>query len=256
MLIDKRKVKQAFSAAAPHYDGAAQLQREIGMALLQSEDWDKQHGTVLDIGCGTGFLTGELLARTACEEVVALDMALGMLQTTRAKLQDHPKLRYVCADAEALPLANGSIDNVFSNVALQWCNDLHAVFTDIKRVLKPGGQLAFATFGHGTLQELKTAWASVDDYRHVNDFYEEIQLCEILRQAGFGAIHSECQIHQRRYGSVLDLMKELKQLGAHNVLPGRNLHVTGKAALQRMMAAYPSDPVIATFSVIIIKAKL
>lgn len=255
MLIDKRKVKQAFSAAAPHYDGVAQLQREIGRALLQPVAWGGQQGRVLDIGCGTGFLTGELLARSSCQELIALDMALGMLQTTRAKLH-HPKLRYVCADAEALPLATGSIDSVFSNVALQWCNDLHAVFTDIKRVLKPGGQLAFATFGHGTLQELKAAWASVDNYRHVNDFYEEAQLCEMLRQAGFGAIHSERQDYPRRYGSVLALMKELKQLGAHHVLPGRNPHVTGKATLQRMIAAYPGDPVIATFSVIIIRAKL
>ncbi|MFZ2450777.1 MAG: malonyl-ACP O-methyltransferase BioC [Methylovulum miyakonense] len=257
--MDKRKIKQAFSAAAASYDGAAQLQRRVGTALLQLADLANQHGTLLDIGCGTGFLTGELLALSPCQELIALDMALPMLHATRQKLSGHTNVHYLCADAEALPLADQSVDGVYSNLALQWCGDLQAVFADIRRVLKPDGQLVFSTFGTETLQELKNAWATEDNYQHVNDFHDETYLIDGLQQAGFRAIHSQRQHHQPRYASVLELMRELKHLGAHNVLPRRNKGVTGKTALQRMMAAYPRNPqeptISATFDVIMVSAK-
>ncbi len=258
--MDKRKIKQAFSAAAASYDGAAQLQRSVGTALWQSADLANPHGTLLDIGCGTGFLTGELLALSPCQKLIALDLALPMLHATRQKLSGHTQVHYLCADAEALPLADQSVDGVFSNLALQWCGNLKAVFADIRRVLKPDGQFMFATFGTETLQELKAAWATADNHQHVNNFYDEAYIIACLQQTGFRAIRSQRQNHQPRYASVLELMRGLKHLGAHNVLPGRNKGVTGKTALHRMMAAYPCNPqegpsVTATFDVIMVSAK-
>lgn len=259
MYPDKSSVKHAFSTASGHYDGAARLQRTVGTALLQSVDVANQGGLLLDIGCGTGFLTGELLALSGCGHIIALDMALGMLHSSQQKLAGHANVGYLCADAEALPLADGCVDGVFSNLALQWCGDLKTVFTGIRRVLKPGGNFVFATFGPATLQELKAAWATVDDYPHVNDFYGEQTIASQLRQTGFAHVHSQCQHYRPRYVSVHALMQELKHIGAHNSLPGRNKRVTGKAALQRMMAAYPQDPrdgsIRATFEVIMIAAR-
>jgi malonyl-CoA O-methyltransferase len=253
MLLDKAKIRHAFAAACATYDRAAHLQRTVGAALLQAGGVAGQGGTLLDIGCGTGFLTGELLARTTAQHIIALDMALPMLHATRQKCA--AGVGYVCADAEALPLADESIDGVFSNLALQWCTRLDTVFGDIRRVLKPDGRLLFSTFGADTLHELKTAWASVDDYRHVNDFYDEKYIVESLQRAGFSAINSHRQIYTPRYGSVLALMHELKHLGAHHVQAGRNQHFTSKTALQRMVAAYPSVPAItATFDVLTVSA--
>jgi len=279
MRLDKAKIKQSFAAASVTYDGVAALQRTVGKALLNAINAESLSGTLLDLGCGTGFLTANLSASQVggvsstlnlegCLEngtqsvpyitVIALDIALPMLQVTRTKLADTPNVGYVCADAEQLPLAGQIVDGVFSNLALQWCINLDVVFTDIKRVLKPGGRLVFSTFGPQTLQELKAAWADVDDYNHVNEFYSEQQLTHFLQLAGYTEIKIETRLYRSSYGSVLALMKELKHIGAHNMIAGRNKNITTKTQMQRMIAAYErhrtGDRIPATYEVIMVTA--
>ncbi len=260
MYIDKAKIKRSFAAASVTYDSVAVLQRTVGNELLRSIDTTKLNGTLLDLGCGTGFLTGELLAHSSHETIIALDIALSMLQTTQAKLADKHDIIYVCADAEQLPLVEQSIDSVISNLALQWCRNLEAVFTGIKRVLKPDGQLVFSTFGPQTLHELKSAWSEVDHYNHVNEFYSEAQLKQSLQQAGFKNSQIKSKLYTSRYDSVWTLMQELKHLGAHHVIAGRNKKFTTKTAMQQMIAAYENhrvrDQIPATFEVIIVTAKV
>jgi malonyl-CoA O-methyltransferase len=259
MYLDKTGIRRSFAAASVTYDNVAGLQRAVGKELLHSVDVTKLTGTILDLGCGTGFLTGKLLAHSNHETTIALDIALSMLQITQAKLTDKRNIIYLCADAEHLPLAGQSIDGVFSNLALQWCRNLEAVFTGIKRVLKPDGLLVFSTFGPQTLHELKSAWAAVDNYNHVNAFYSEAQLKQFLQQAGFKNIQIKSKLYTSRYDSVWTLMQELKHLGAHHVIAVRNKKITTKTAMQQMIAAYEkhrfSDQIPATFEVIIVTTK-
>ena len=258
MQLTKTGIKRAFTAASSTYDGAAALQRRVGLELLKTIDAKLLTGTLLDIGCGTGFLTAELLVQFNHDTTIALDIAWTMLQSTQQKLALHQHVHYVCADAEQLPFAEQCLDGVFSNLALQWCSDLDAVFTGIKRALIPGKPLVFSTFGPQTLSELKSAWASVDSYQHVNSFYSEAELKQFLAAAGFNNIQLTNHRYSSRYASVWALMQELKQLGAHHVVTGANKHITTKTAMQQMINAYEKqgvdDQVFATFEVISITA--
>ena len=260
MPINKIRIKRSFSKASLTYDNVAELQRTVGKALLNFSDMKPFNGTLLDLGCGTGFLTKELLSLGTYKTLIALDIALSMLQTTQNKLTRQHNVSYICADAEYLPLVPQSIDHVFSNLALQWCDNLEAVFTGIKGILKPKGQLVFSTFGPETLCELKQSWSDVDHYNHVNTFYSDIQIHHFLQQAGFTHIEMTRKVYTSHYESVWVLMQELKHLGAHHVISGGNKKITTKKAMQQMIAAYErfrcDGQLAATFEVISVIAKV
>ena len=257
--LDKGKVKGSFAQAATSYDAVADLQKRVGQGLFAQIIEHNLKGTVLDIGCGTGFLTHELIESANCEQVIGLDIALPMLQTTRQKVASQ-NLALVCADAERLPLTAQSLNHIVSNLALQWCEDLKAVFMDFRRVLKPDGQLFFSTFGEQTLQELKSAWAKVDGYSHVNHFYDEKEIAVFLQHAGFKQLEIDSKIYLSQYVSVFALMRELKAIGAHNVTVGRRKSMTGKTKMQAMITEYEvlrSEGLIpATFEIITITARV
>ncbi|GAB6139878.1 malonyl-ACP O-methyltransferase BioC [Methylosoma difficile] len=258
LAVDKHKVRRSFADASSSYDQAAHLQRTVGKALLAAIEPSALTGTVLDLGCGTGFLSAELLGQGFCQEgqLIALDIALPMLQAARSKLKPQQP-SYVCADADRLPFAAHSIDHIVSNLALQWCSQLGDTCAELRRVLTMGGQLRFSTFGPQTLQELKAAWRTVDGHPHVNHFYSEAQIHSFLQQAGFSQIEVQSVLYCNHYPSVLALTQELKALGAQTVA-ARHSHITRKSHWQAMLAAYEKsrqDGLIpATFEVITIKA--
>jgi malonyl-CoA O-methyltransferase len=235
--LDKNKIKRSFASAVNSYDAAAALQRHVGDVLLEKFPPISCSGPILDLGCGTGYLTRRIAAGMPATEILALDIALPMLITSRQK-NGFTAIKYVCADAEKLPVLPRSCRQIYSNLALQWCQNLPAVFSDCWRILKEDGQLVFTTFGPATLQELKAAWATIDDYPHVNEFYAVQAIRDFLRQAGFNAMTVESGVYQLSYPSVMALMQELKQLGAHNVNLGRTRNITTRKQLQRMIANY------------------
>ena len=256
--LDKTRVRHSFAAVSESYDSLAALQRMVGYNLIKRGSAGVAAETILDVGCGTGFITEQIRALSAHSSIIGLDIALPMLQVVRSKLAAEKQLSVVCADAERFPFRENCVDQVFSNLALQWCQDLDKVFSDVQRMLRPSGRLLFSTFGPNTLKELKSAWIRVDDHTHVNEFYSAEQLYQFLDNCGFNAIQVETRCYVSSYPDVLALMKELKGIGAHNASRGRNRQLTGKARLQSMMAYYDvfrSNGLIpATFEVIYISA--
>jgi malonyl-CoA O-methyltransferase len=256
-LPDKQQVRRSFGRAAAAYDQYAALQRRVGGDLLQRlECVAGPVRLVVDVGSGTGFSLPHLARRFPDATVLALDLAEAMLQTGRARA---PACAAVCGDAEALPLADGCADLLYSNLALQWCGGLEQPLAEFARVLRPGGVAAFSLFGTETLQELRTAWLAVDSRRRVNAFAAEAAVCAALQAAGLHVAGLSEQKERVAYPSVRALMGELKGLGAHNASGDRPRHMTGKAALARMESAYAAQmagaEVFATYQVISVVAR-
>jgi len=260
ITIDKNKVKSSFALAVNSYDELATLQRKVGLKLLQDFSGESDSYPMVDIGCGTGFITQQLIDRGAVGQLIAIDIALSMVQKTKMKMGCFQNVQYICADAEFIPIENHSIHTIFSNLALQWCQNLTAVFSGFNKMLKKDGRLRFSTFGPSTLQELKLAWSEVDDYTHVNEFYSADNLQYFLKCAGFKDIQIETKCYLSHYATVIDLMRELKGIGAHNVLSKRNRKTTSKASMQAMISAYEREAgrgeISATYEILFVSAKV
>jgi malonyl-CoA O-methyltransferase len=242
--IDKKQVRRAFSRAAADYDAAAVMQREVCIRMLEKLDYIKlKPARLLDVGSGTGWGTRQLGERYPKAEVTALDIAIGMLQHARGTSSWWQKLfgrreQFLCADVEALPLASGSIDMVWSNLALQWCNDLPATFVELHRILDTDGLLMFSCFGVDTLKELRVAFREVDGYNHLNRFVDMHDVGDMLVAAGFADPVMEMETITLTYEDVRAVMQDLKSIGANNATAGRAHGMMGKAAWQQVSANY------------------
>jgi malonyl-CoA O-methyltransferase len=237
--IDLARVRRSFGRSARAYDAAAVLQKRVRDELLERLDVVRlEPQAVLDLGAGTGHASLALKRRYRSSQVIALDLAEGMLREAGGRQTLLRRFRRVCGEAAALPLRDASVDLVFSNLMLQWCQDPDAVFGEIRRVLKPGGLLTFTTFGPDTLLELRRAWAAADERTHVNRFIDMHDLGDALVRSGLAEPVMDVERFTLTYAEVRDLMRDLKVIGAHNANAGRPRGLTGKGTLARMTAAY------------------
>lgn len=241
--LDKARIRAAFDRAATRYDEAAVLQAEVRSRMLERLDLVRLAPTlILDIGAGTGHGVRALMQRYKKARVIAMDLAFNMLLQTRRRnaswlpWQRAPHL--VCGDAERLPFQDGCVDLIFSNLTVQWCNDLDQALAEFRRVLKPGGLLMFTTFGPDTLKELRQSWRAVDGYNHVNSFLDMHDIGDALMRARLGEPVMDVENFTLTYPDVYRLMRDLKTIGAHNATAGRAHGLTGKSALRALESAY------------------
>jgi len=238
-MLDKAQMRRHFDRAAKNYDAAAILQREVGERLYERLDYiNIQPKTVLDLGCGTGFLTQKLLKQYPKAALIALDIAVNMLKETQKCGGWFHKPKLICADAEALPLKNASVDLIISNLMVQWCNDLPKSFAEMRRVLKPNGMILFSSFGTDTLKELRASWQAVDQYTHTSTFVDMHDVGDALMQAGFAQPVMDMDMITMTYHSVRELMQDLKQIGANNAHHSQRKSLTGKQRLLAFEHAY------------------
>lgn len=242
-LFDRRQVRRAFSRAAGSYSAAAALQRDVEARLMESLEYlgEQAPTSIVDLGSGPGTAAIELRRRWPKARVVAIDLALPMLRQVAPRRGWNPLQRpidRVCADARALPLADESVDLVFSNLCLQWVEDLDALFAGLRRVLRPGGLLLCSTFGPGTLHELRASFAEADEAAHVSPFAGIAEFGDALMRAGFRDPVLDREVEVHRHEDMAGLMRGLRELGATNALSSRRRALTGRGRFAAARTAY------------------
>ncbi|MCK5718502.1 MAG: malonyl-ACP O-methyltransferase BioC [Thiomargarita sp.] len=234
--LDSKKVSQSFNQAATDYDQWSRLQKLVENDLLERLQWLKiDPKSILDVGTGTGRLVFNLSQCYSQANIYGIDIAYNMLQLAAQKT---PTGCFIHADAMQLPVADNSIDLIMCNMMLQWCNDIKSIFIEFKRVLKPDGALFFSTLGPDSLYELRNSWKQVDDLLHVNHFIDMHHYGDMLLEVGLCNPVIDVNRIEFRYKNVQQLMRELKKIGAHNLVAGRSKSLMGKNKLRKMLSAY------------------
>lgn len=231
--INKQKIAESFGRSADKYDSVANLQRQVADTLLAKlAAVSSRNSICLDLGCGTGYSIPAL--QNQFDQVVGLDLAEGMLAYSKAR----HSANWVCADAEKIPLAHASVDVVFSSLAVQWCEDLPALFASLKRIVKPGGKIFMATLGPQTLHELRSAWRQVDGYVHVNKFVSSTEVLAALQAVNFATVRLDKSEIILNYNELRELTYELKTLGAHNMNAGQGAGLTSPKKIKKLKQSY------------------
>lgn len=244
--LDKKQLRTAFERAANSYDQAAVLQREISNRMLARLEYIKYRpDVIIDAGSGTGYGSQQLAKRYPNSQLIAVDIAWAMLSHARPNtawwqrlLPLQQRTDYVCADIEQIPFKNESVGMVWSNLALQWCNDLEHTFAELHRILRTDGLFMFSTFGPDTLKELRQSFAQADTFSHVNRFIDMHDIGDLLVHNGFSTPVMDMEYITLTYSDVIGVMRDLKAIGAHNVLQGRQQGLMGRNKWQKAINAY------------------
>lgn len=233
LISDRNLVRRAYDDAADSYEASAVLEAEVLQRHLERLELVRiEPGFILDAGCGNGRAIGPLRTRFPEARVLATDFSFGMLGHLQGEAAP------LCADICELPLANDSVDMIFSNLALQWVSDLELAISEFRRVLKPEGLFSFTSYGPDTLIELRSAWATVDNETHVSQFIDMHDVGDALVRNGLAEPVMDVEQFTLSYADVDGLMSDLKRSGAHNLTDGRPRGLTGKDKLKSMVAAY------------------
>lgn len=203
---------------------------------------------ILDAGCGSVTSSRALRARFPRCELVTIDQVstllprasgAGSLWTEARRLLRMGRDDVaVCADLAALPLADGSCQLVWSNLALGAQHDPLPVFREWQRVLTVGGLLMFSTYGPDTLRELRAAFASVDAAPHVHGFIDMHDLGDMLVSSGFAEPVMDMETLTLTYASIRRLFDDLRESGQVNALAERRRTLSGRLRWQSMVARY------------------
>ena len=203
-MIDKNIVSKNFSKSAKRYDKLAVFQRSLANKLFNRTKGNKA-SNILDIGCGTGYLTKKLALKYKNAKVIGVDLAPGMIKEA-IKKNKLPNIKYLAHDCENLPKI-GAFDLIVSNASLQWMN-LYKVSGCINKNLAQNGVFLFNTFGPNNLKELKSAGFK----RNKNPLK---QLIIKIFKKYFKNVRVTRSLHKKKFKNIKALIGYLKGLGAN-----------------------------------------
>ena len=199
---------------------------------------------VLDAGSGPP--RRELRRRYPHATAIALDFSLPMLEPRGLfRWVTGERQLSVCADMQFLPLADASVDLVWSNMALHWLSDPLPALREFRRVLAPNGLLMLSTLGPDSLKELRAAAGE----RRVHAFIDMHDLGDMLLAAGLAAPVMDMELITLEYPGAGTLLDDLRGSGQTSARADRPRGLAGRAFAERLHRSLGAKP-RATFEVV------
>lgn len=228
----KKLLKKRFSIHAATYDEYAHVQKEMAKRLMKhvlhvTAKTDKMNFRILEIGCGTGYLTKQLLTHFPFAHITAVDLAPGMIEKIKTKVRSS-RVSFFCGDAENMHW-NERHDLIVSNATFQWFHHLSKTVYQLMNALNDQGVLCFTTFGNNTFHELHTCYELAKKHLKLEKRFAQSTagpLFDSLKQLSkkiemvfesnseLVQIRGEEWEHREWYPSVRNFLQSIKKVGA------------------------------------------
>ncbi len=193
---------------------------------------------MIDLGCGTGLLSAQLLKRYPAASLVGIDLANGMVEHCRQHLGTNPQARFVTGDVEDRGMLVPKANLIASSCVVQWFTDLSATVRIWAQSLVPGSLVAFACLLQGSFCELETAYSEAlqCSFRGLR-LPDPETIPDLFRASGLNPIvcREDCVI--AHYDSSRAALRSFQQIGA--VFQGQPGHKSlGPAAVRQLISFY------------------
>ncbi|MGC4377418.1 malonyl-ACP O-methyltransferase BioC [Fictibacillus sp. Mic-4] len=248
-MINKQLLQKRFSKQAETYDQFAVVQKKMAeevLAIVKRQKLKNETVAVLEIGCGTGYLTERLCALFPNALIHAVDLAPGMISVAQKRVM-HRNVSFLCGDIEEMMLQH-KYDLIISNATFQWLNQLEHTLQYLFSHLQQNGVLCFSTFGHLTFQELHASFRQAKRSFQLEDanppgqpFYSLKGLQKViahsLEPSSFSFKGKE-RLEVQTFPGVRDFLTSIKKIGANNSNEGD--YCQRPAVFKKMMKIYES----------------
>ena len=213
MSPDKELVRDRFGRSLAEYDGEAAVQRGMAAGLVEEilSHGGDSFDSALEIGCGTGLLSREMVRRLRLRKIVANDLVAecgprveGAVQLAGAAFSFHP------GDIERLDLPPAAFDLVASNAVFHWLDDPAGLLERLADTLRAGGLLAFTTFGPDNLREVATVGKTGLRYRPIDEW-------AALVERRYRILHRRESREVLRFSSPRRVLEHLRRTGANGL---------------------------------------
>ncbi|WP_430814799.1 malonyl-ACP O-methyltransferase BioC [Carboxylicivirga sp. RSCT41] len=165
--VDKALLKKRFGSAITTYDAHADVQRQMAIKLVKMAKpvLSHQQPDVLELGCGTGLLTEQIVKEFALNNYVGNDLVDEVSHLNRSILGNRIRhYDFIAGDAEMLEFPKMQ-DSIWSGATIQWITQLPRFFGKLSSVVKTGGYLVLSSFGPDNYHEIKSITGNGIDYQ-------------------------------------------------------------------------------------------
>lgn len=246
LRLDKKSRVRQLNRIAKKYDQVALVQKKMAFQLMQNLSVQASVSIrVIELGCGTGYLTQLLVHRLQPRKLIAVDIAAQMIEQAQKRVQTEHEINWLVADMEAWDWAGqlDSVDLVVSNAVVHWAQDPKRVLAKSHQALRLGGQCIHTMPGPDTFQELRFLLHQVEEdmglplSRHHFPLRSADEWEEMYEAAGFTDVQIEEYWHRVEYEDCHAFLQAMKWMGGNcHMADGRI--TSSQRALREVMHKY------------------